>query len=354
LFESSKGITPKTNKEREKHMASEIINRDVQVGLEMAWHGKTKVVETVTKELAFPFEIERKPIYVMSPKVRKVKDFEVFVCSDDNEIAGKPVQSSYNGLTNERYWEVIQNSLGGTKHQILSAGTLFDRSRRFVTVKLENNPDFKVGDREFKANMTLLDSIDGTWAIRAINTDVNTVCANTARKTLRDKSGEFQFSVRHTEKMSDKLTEMERAIESLVGVAAQYNAAMLMAHETPISTDTARNLFVGFLGREEKELSTRSLNTASRLHELFTGGAGNRGETVLDAISAVTDYYSHESSGGENRYKQFVSSEYGSGSRKKTEFISSLFILDSEGDATNINWENIKAMEARGAALIAN
>jgi hypothetical protein len=47
--------------------------------------------------------------------------------------------------------------------------------------------------------------------------------------------------------------------------------------------------------------------------ELFQSGAGNRGENMADLLSGFTDYYSHESSGGEDRMKQVVSSEFSNG-----------------------------------------
>jgi hypothetical protein len=51
---------------------------------------------------------------------------------------------------------------------------------------------------------------------------------------------------------------------------------------------------------------------------LFRGGAGNKGLTLADAFSAITDFYSHESA-GEDKSKQFVSSEFGDGARSKRE-----------------------------------
>ena len=79
-------------------------------------------------------------------------------------------------------------------------------------------------------------------------------------------------------------------------------------------------------------MSSRTFNTVTRLAELFQRGAGNNGETLLDAFSAVTDFYSHESSGGADqpgfRVKQALSSEFGSASRKKQDFFSNLFTVD--------------------------
>ena len=62
------------------------------------------------------------------------------------------------------------------------------------------------------------------------------------------------------------------------------------------------------------------MNTVNRMGELFLSGRGNRGETLADAFSAVTDYYTHESSGGTNVMRQVMSSEYGAGNQNKQDF----------------------------------
>lgn len=70
-----------------------------------------------------------------------------------------------------------------------------------------------------------------------------------------------------------------------------------------------------------KGLSSRATNTVDRLLELHTRGAGNKGESLADAFSAVTDYYTHFSSGKvENVYKQVLSSDYGAGQVAKNDF----------------------------------
>jgi hypothetical protein len=87
----------------------------------MAWHGLTKVVTVVTRAVAFPFEIERKPIFVNSGKLRKVADFSVFVATDNGEIIGKPMADTYSALKNERFWELCQDALAGTGAIVESA-----------------------------------------------------------------------------------------------------------------------------------------------------------------------------------------------------------------------------------------
>jgi hypothetical protein len=69
----------------------------------------------------------------------------------------------------------------------------------------------------------------------------------------------------------------------------------------------------------------------------------------------VTDFYSHESSGGEEnagfRWKQFQSSEFGSGNRAKTDFLSALFLTE-KGRVKGIDRNGIAEMQKRGETLL--
>ena len=175
---------------------------------------------------------------------------------------------------------------------------------------------------------------------------------------MGDRSGEFRFKLRHSKNLVPKIENMEKAIDQFIGVTAQFQQAMKIANEIPVKLDQARPLFAGWIAEETNGLSTRSFNTVGRLTELFTRGAGNRGETLLDAFSAVTDFYSHESSGGQDqpgfRMKQTVSSDFGAASKRKQDFFGQIFEVDKQVTFNRDRFENlvtngrnlISAMEA--------
>lgn len=330
-------------------MPAHLENRDVQAGIEMAWHGMTKVVDEVTFDLAFPFEIER-------CELPPLEGWSYFRCSDDSKPAGVPVRDTYTALSNSRFWEIVQNAVGGSGAIVESAGTLFDRCRRFVTVKLGTEvDDFKVGERVFKNRFSLLDSIDGSTNFYGVNSSTCVVCANTFGIVMGDKSGEFRFKLRHSKNLLPKIENMEKAIDAFVGVTAQFRVALEVAHEVPLVVPDARALFAGWMAKEEQGISKRTYNTVGRLTDLFTGGAGNNGETLLDAFSAVTDFYSHESSGGEDqpgfRVKQSLSSEFGSASRKKQEFFRSIF--DTSGESPEFDRASFGSLLESGRRVLA-
>lgn len=322
----------------------------------MAWHGLTVVVPEVTQAVAFPFELKEVPLYVQTGKLTRVPGFKAFIASDDKELCGRPMPETYTALSNAEFWNVCQDALSGTGAAIESAGTIMDRSRRFLTIKLADDAR-TIGGRKFLARISLIDSIDGTTYFYAVNTATCVVCANTARMVMGDMAGEFRFKLKHSKGMRAKIEGMESQIEAMVGVQAQFNSALEMAASEPLAEGNARNLFSGWLGFDADSLSTRAVNTAERLVGLYRAGAGNKGETLLDGVSAVTDFYSHESSGGEEndgfRWKQFNSSEFGAGARAKTDFLSSLFLTE-KGKVTGLNRNGMNEMQSRGQRLLAD
>jgi hypothetical protein len=341
----------KLQKEKNMHHLEE---RDIQAGTEMAWHGSTDVVPVVKFENAFPFEIERLPLLVANDT--PLEGWSYFKCSDDGKPAGVPVFESYVALTNARFWEIVQNSVGGSGAIIESAGTIYDRCRRFVTVKLGTDvDDFTVGDRQFKNRFSLLDSIDGSTNFYGVNSSTCVVCANTFQVVMGDTSGEFRFKIRHSKNIMPKIENMEKAIDQFLGVTAQFKKALETANEIPVTPVDARSLFAGWIATEASGISARSFNIVTRLSELFQRGAGNNGETLLDAFSAVTDFYSHESSGGLDqegfRMKQTISSEFGSGSRKKQDFFANLFTAKKMEDPI-FQRDSFDALVSRGRTVI--
>ena len=330
---------------------------DFQYGVELAWHHLTRLAKVLTQELVFPKEIElsRVTIYTNTGKMQKISGYTMFRSADGYNI-GKPMPESYVGLNNAEFWAACNDSLTGTGAIVESAGTLNNRARRFLTIKLSDDQT-KIGGRTFKNRISFVDSIDGTCYFHAINTSTCIVCANTARAALGDASGEFRFKVKHTKGMLAKIDNMKEALDAMLGVQAEFNQALTMAASEPLAETNARNLFAGWIGTDAEKLSSRAANTVDRLVGLYQGGAGNKGETLLDGVSAVTDFYSHESSGGEDkpgfRWKQFQSSEFGAGQRAKADFVSSLFLTE-KNKVRGVNRDGIAEMQRRGGKLLAD
>ena len=113
-------------------------------------------------------------------------------------------------------------------------------------------------------------------------------------------------------------------IDSFLGTQEDFKTKFAGLVKKKLDEKKAQSLFTGFLMRNNPKqgLSTRCLNTVDSLNTLFKKGKGNRGENYADAFSAVTDYYTHNSTrgNGKNRLNQYVSSEFGLGRMNKSAF----------------------------------
>ena len=140
-----------------------------------------------------------------------------------------------------------------------------------------------------------------------------------------DKTVPVNCVIRHTKNAPLKINNVPELVDGFLGAAAEFKAVMDTLADKPLKETNARSFFAGLLANGKKEeISTRRLNQVERLTELFVSGKGNNGDDRSDAYQAVTEYATHESSGGDNRMRQIVSSEFGSANVLKDRALNSL------------------------------
>lgn len=319
------------------HMLSRI---DCQQGTKMAWHGLTDVKSVITLDDCWlsewdivPTELElngKKTGWFLStasnnPSVVIGRPYQMVQASLD--IHGeKVVTGSYTPITNKRFLEIIGEALAGTPHKIASVGSVCRLGRIFVSVALDALTMHKIGHRTFESFLNFGSSHDLSSVLFANTSNECSVCNNTFTANLHHNGKLVNARIKHSKNANDRLDNLPQIIGAAIGVQAEFTAAFAELDKVTCDDVRARNIFTGFVTRNDNvemgkfELSTRKKNIVNRLTELFSDSRrGNRGETLADVFSAGTDYYSHESSGGENRWKQFESSEFGAGAKNKVE-----------------------------------
>lgn len=271
-------------------------------------------------------------------------DFFSVVSNDDGLPIGAPVAEGYKVISNEKLWDLVSDALGSTKHEIVSVGTIGNRQKGFISVKLDDN--FKAAERDTEAVLNVLWGHGGKMSVQARSGFTVVVCQNTFSIALKEKS-DFNFRVKHTGNADQKLEGMKDALESHYAAVDVFKAAMDKFVKQGITVKEARALFAGFIVREDdfEKVSTRTANQIETLTTLFHSGKGNNGKDYSDVFNATTDYFTHESSGGENVWKQVESSEFGAGKTRKSEMFELL-----EGKA--IECGDLKAVMARGSKVL--
>lgn len=304
-----------------------ITERDAQIGLKQAWHGLTNVVDAidVKDNVLTEWDVERKPLtYVDINGDEQDTGYGILVGDDDDQIIGRPMSPSYKHITNEQFMDLVSDVMQKLpKAKIESIGSVCNRGKVFVTVSLDGKSKYKVGDREFEDFLNFGNAHDQTSKLWINNTNTCTVCDNTFTYNLNNKSAMVGSAV-HRGDIELKLADLSNVVDDFLGTQEDFRVKFNNLLKKKITDKKAQSLFTGFLMRNNPKegLSTRCLNTVDTLNTLFKKGAGNRGENYADAFSAVTDYYTHNSTRGKgaNRLNQYVSSEFGLGRMNKQSF----------------------------------
>jgi hypothetical protein len=318
-------------------MSHEITNIDRQEGIEMGWHKLTVVkplIELLSSWLA-QWDVSKVP---MLEGDGSASEYCRITCTDDPKIRiGAPVHcESYGLVTNADFLRIINTAIReipGAK--VASVGSVCGRSRIFVSVKLEELAEFKAAGRSFVPYLNFLSSHDMSAPFAVNTSNICTVCNNTfgmnlsslsqrsgmkAAQSASESAKAVRVVMKHTKNVMERLENVPEIVDGFHGAQALFKLEMDKLAAAPIKIDDANALFAGFLTArtEVKEpMSTRRANQVNRLTELFVRGAGNEGQNRADWFSAATDYYSHENAGGDDRMRQFVSSEFGSGQTAK-------------------------------------
>lgn len=325
-------IENKQTKKKDNNMAHNIKTYDRQQGTKMGWHKLTEVLDEITLEKNWLTEWELKPMILQKNGVDT--KWRILECSDNGLEIGQPYNpDTFRPITNGEFLELIRQSVSGTAHKIVSVGSIRNRGRVFVSLELNGMEKFKAAGREFSAYLNYGNGHDKSSVLWANTSNTATVCDNTfsmnlisvENKTVSVNDDDIAIRQRHTKNANIKLPEIAKLIDKAIGVQAEFAIELDKLSEIEVDKQDVKCLFAGFVGRNSvadvtKGLSTRASNTVTKLMELHVNGKGNNGRDFADAFNAVTDWYSHFSSGGTNINRQIISSEYGAGLSAKQDF----------------------------------
>lgn len=309
------------------------------------WHGLEEMSEKLDLATCWLSQWDIVPRELSFPN-GKVSPFRTLVCTDNEEIlVGNPFRPSFVPVLNSEFLQMIQESVAGTGHEMVSCGSIRNRGRVFVSFKLKGMEQFEAAGRKFGAFLNFGNGHDKSSVLWVNTGNVCTVCDNTFSANLfsveyqdqaasqTEETDDIKASIRHTKNAKIRLPDLAKTIDKAIGVQAEFQLEMDKLAKIACDTNKAEALFTGFLvPAKAEEISTRTENRVTRLVQLFHGGAGNDGNGMDDAFSAVTDYFSHESA-GDNREKQFLSSEFGASNVVKSRFWETI-VDDTKREST--------------------
>lgn len=292
----------------------------------MGWHNLTQINEVLDLKNNWLTKWDIQEVGLKTAGDVEVP-FKILTGTDDNEVIGKPFAGTYTPVSNKAFLDMIGEAISGVQGAVVeSVGSVNNRGRVFVSLSIKGMDKFKVGNREFLDYLNFGNGHDQTSAVWTNASNTCTVCDNTFSMNL-DGEQEVKCKVKHSKDVIARLDNIVEIIDAYAGTQAKFKAEFERLMNEPMKTDKARNLFAGWMIRSNneeggKDLGPKTLTKVNRVTELFEKGKGNSGENRADAFSAVTDYYTHESTrnSGKNVTRQVFSSDYGLGRMAKSSF----------------------------------
>jgi hypothetical protein len=333
-------------------MSAGMFEKDYHEGTEMAWHRLTDV------KPADEFSVKTcrgakwhgvvTPLYIKSGDGEEIKtDYNTLTASDEPSlIIGKPFASSYGLVNMPELTEQLAEAVGGVSGlQLVSHGTIFNRSQCYWSFLVDKSI---VGREGYKSYVTLLNDLAAFKSVlRWGGNTERVVCANTAAIANAELKGdEGSLKIKHSKNAVFKLPDIGAWLNRYAGAASEFFALMERMGNESIKPESARNLVAGYIGDGEV-LSARAANTVDRIVSLYEGGRGNEGKTVLDLYNGFTEFYTHESAGGKDPAKQWLSSEFGDARDRK---MSLAPLLSNAGNRVQLLTKGERSLELTAAA----
>ncbi len=330
-------------------MAHKLEERDAQYGVIQAWHGLTKIVELITPEIAFPWGVLLAPVsYELPDGKKKAHGSYHLPIADDDFLplgSGVPINlDSYTLRCPKDLWKLRDAVVTGTENLVVSAGTVQNRAKFFISTKLVELEKVKLDDgSEMELLLNSMGSMDKSLNEQHSISSTRIVCNNTLMMSfLRDT---IKFRYRHSKNMSAKIDADKPLIEKVAGFSAIVKATFDSLLAEPCDKDRAERVYTGLIASDGQEtVSSRARGMIDEHITAFQRGDGNAGKTEFDLLNGWTQPKTRGYSDSEkSKWDTFETSEFGAYANQKTR-LADLLVNDRPA---------LSKIEQRGAALLA-
>jgi hypothetical protein len=185
-------------------------------------------------------------------------------------------------------------------HQITCAGSLEDRRKVFISVRLlaKGNAEFTVNGEKFKANLNFLSSHDGSGSFFIFDSNTRVVCMNTFNMAMSNRlQSELRRHARHTKGNEMKIQAISSEIQGALAGREIFKTECEKLAKIKCSEDEAMAFAVGLLFPEKREKpSNQVMESAQGIAAAFSRGDGNKGSNRYDLFNGVTQWFTRNTS----------------------------------------------------------
>jgi len=303
---------------------------------ELPWHGKGVLLEQAPdadeaiRLAGLDWEVEKRPVFTESGQ--EIEGYYATIRTSDGRPLGI-VRDIYEVFQNRELFDLMDSlrDVGGVTFE--TAGSLRGGKQVWVLGRLPEEIHLGREHSPSKPYVLLLNSHDGTLAVRFGVTVVRVVCANTVQLALTQDGKSF-VAVRHAKGMRARLEEAKHILGLSRESLEEFERKCELLAQMPMSgADAVR--FVSEFFPIDAEMSQRQrehrLNNRLTLMNLFSAGPGQSDRKIqgsrLAMFNAVIDWIDH---GTKLRSGDRISfSLLGNGARRKAKAFETLLSMPS-------------------------
>jgi phage/plasmid-like protein (TIGR03299 family) len=267
---------------------------------ERPWHGLgVELKEPATARQAIEaarldYRVELEDLYLKSAK--RIDIAKATVRADNCRALGI-VSDRYQIVQNVDAFTFFDTVVGEGQAIYHTAGALGKGERIWILAKLPKNIMVTREDIVEKY-LVLMNSHDGTSALKLYFTPIRVVCQNTLIVSLKERGD--GISIRHTGDIKSKVNEARRILGLTIDYYAQFEQITKQLLDVQMTVAKTEKYFENLLFREKdiSDISTNMLNKKNRLLDLFENGKGMKlsgvRHTAWAALNAVVEFVDHD------------------------------------------------------------
>jgi len=272
------------------------------------WHGIGTVLkenlitaEDIIKHVNFDFEVQKRPnsTIVNGKNVIHDDSFSLIRVNKNGSesVLCSTVGKNYTVIQNIEAFDFFDNIVGKGEAIYETAGILKNGRICFLTAVLPDYIKVLREEDKVKSYVLLVNSHDGTTALRAMFTNVRVVCNNTLTAAIN--SAESVVSIRHTKSAKEKLVEAQR----LMGLVNQYNQEISKIFNKMALTNITDNDILDYVNKlipiednDSELVKERKKEKHDLIIDLMENGVGSElydGKTVWGLYNSTVEMIDH-------------------------------------------------------------
>lgn len=259
-------------------------------------------------------------------------DSPFYLSEDQNLVPMHSPKDSYEPISNRDIWNGLLESIKDVGGRVVTAGTLNECAKFFVSVDIGHSESVVNGD-EYLSYLNFITSHDGTLAAQAHDSNVRIRCWNTLVWSLA-AAGQVGFKVYHTKNAPMGMKRFPELLNAVLLGRVEFKNHMEYLNSVPITFDEAKFIVLSYLKGQSTvtDVSGHSINMAEEVQDSFKNGMGNKGQTLYDLFNGFTETYTHGSGVGKKSQPadKYYKSNFGTASEKKHDFTNFLIGMNKD------------------------